>query len=88
MARAAGRAEGKIADYESYRELYGMFAGVERNTIRDDASDAGTLAARIREGLDSGLFPALIFFEQNLGTMDERKDERQDILLRGRSDTV
>jgi chloramphenicol 3-O-phosphotransferase len=56
MARAAGREEGKITDYESYREFYGTFAGVERNTIRDDSGDAGTIAARIREGLDKGLF--------------------------------
>ncbi|MGA2348603.1 MAG: AAA family ATPase [Candidatus Sulfotelmatobacter sp.] len=55
-ARAAARAEGKIADYASYRELYGIFDGVERNTIQDDTSHAKVVAARIREGLDAGVF--------------------------------
>ena len=55
-ARAAARAEGKIADYASYRELYGIFDGVERNTIQDDTSHAKLVAARIREGLDAGVF--------------------------------
>ncbi len=55
-ARAAARAEGKIADYEPYRELYASFDGVEQNTIQDDTGDAKAVALRIREGLDAGLF--------------------------------
>ncbi len=55
-ARAAGRAEGAIADYTSYRELYSSFDEAERYTIRDDASDATVVAARIREGLNAGKF--------------------------------
>jgi predicted ABC-type ATPase len=55
-ARAAARTEGKIADYEPYRELYATFEGVERHTIRDDSSDATLVAARVREGLDKGMF--------------------------------
>jgi hypothetical protein len=39
-ARAAGRAEGKIADYAPYREFYALFDGVERYTICDDEADA------------------------------------------------
>ena len=55
-AVCAARAEGPISDYASYRELYASFDGVERNTIRGDASDAKAVAVRIREGLDAGLF--------------------------------
>lgn len=55
-ARAAGRSEGKIADYAAYREFYLLFDGAERYTIRDDEVDAACLAARIREGLNAGKF--------------------------------
>lgn len=55
-ARAAARKEGKIADYAPYRELYSLFDGAERHTIEDDTSDAAAVAARIREGLNAGLF--------------------------------
>jgi adenylate kinase family enzyme len=55
-ARAAARTEGRITDYESYRELYTTFEGVESHTIRDDSSEAEAVAARIREGLDKGVF--------------------------------
>ena len=54
--RAAARAEGKIADYTPYRELYACFDEVERFTIRDDTSEASVVATRIREGLDAGKF--------------------------------
>jgi adenylate kinase family enzyme len=54
--RAAGRTEGVIADYTPYRELYASFDDAERYTIKDDASDAVTVAVRIRQGLSAGLF--------------------------------
>lgn len=55
-ARAAARPQGTITDYARYRELYASFDDAGRFTIRDDASDAATLAARIRAGLDAGSF--------------------------------
>ena len=55
-ARAAGRAEGAIADYTAYRELYSSFDGVERHTICDDTGDPAVVAARIRDGLDAKMF--------------------------------
>jgi hypothetical protein len=55
-ARAASRAEGAIADYTAYRELYSSFDGVERHTIQDDTGDPAAVAARIREGLNAGKF--------------------------------
>ena len=55
-ARAASRPEGTIADYSRYRDLYISFDEAARYTIKDDASDAAVVAARIREGLDSGKF--------------------------------
>jgi chloramphenicol 3-O-phosphotransferase len=54
--RAAARTEGKITDYAPYSELYATFEAEPRHLIEDDASDAKALAARIREGLDAGLF--------------------------------
>lgn len=57
-ARAAGRSEGKIADYTAYREFYLLFDGAERYTICDDRADAMLLAMRIREGLTAGKFRA------------------------------
>jgi energy-coupling factor transporter ATP-binding protein EcfA2 len=55
-ARAAARPEGAIADYAPYRDLYSSFDGAARYTIKDDASDAAVVAARMREGLDSRKF--------------------------------
>jgi hypothetical protein len=55
-ARAATRAEGTIVDYAPYRELYSSFDEAERYTIRDDASSAAMVAARVRDGLDAGLY--------------------------------
>jgi|ERR1700733_4911561 predicted kinase len=54
--RAAARAEGTIADYGPYRDLYASFDEAERFTIRDDFGEARPVAARIREGLDAGKF--------------------------------
>jgi hypothetical protein len=56
IARAAARSEGTIRDYSIYSEFYADFAGMEANTIRDDESDAQTIAARIRSGLAAGTF--------------------------------
>lgn len=55
-ARAAARAEGAIADYTPYRELYSTFDDAERYTIRDDTSDPTVVAGRIRDGLNAGIF--------------------------------
>ncbi len=55
-ARAAGRAEGRIADYGPYRDFYALFEGAERHAISDDTADAATIASRIREGIGSGAF--------------------------------
>jgi len=55
-ARAAARAEGAIADYTPYRELYSSFDEAERYTIRDDTADPAVLASRIRNGLSAGIF--------------------------------
>lgn len=55
-ARAASRALGAITDYGPYRDLYLSFDGAARHTIGDDEADVAALAARIRNGLDSGIF--------------------------------
>ena len=55
-ARAAGRAEGTIADYAPYRDLYSSFDEAKRHTIQDDESDATAVAARICKGLESAIF--------------------------------
>jgi len=55
-ARAAARAEGAIADYTPYRELYSSFDEAERHTIRDDTGDPPAVASRIRSGLNAGIF--------------------------------
>ena len=55
-ARAAARADGTIADYGPYSELYAVFDGGGRFTIADDVSSAADLAARIRADLSKGVF--------------------------------
>jgi chloramphenicol 3-O-phosphotransferase len=55
-ARAAARKEGQILDYDAYRDFYALFAAPGPNAICDDEADAGTLASRIRDGLDSDSF--------------------------------
>jgi len=55
-ARAAARAEGTIADYSGYHELYESFEIAQRHLIEDDAGDAKAVAARIRKGLDAATF--------------------------------
>ena len=56
VARAAARPQGAITDYAPYRDLYASFDEAAHCTIKDDASDAAVVAARIREGLDGGKF--------------------------------
>jgi hypothetical protein len=56
MARAAARAEGTIADYGPYRELYDDFDASQANILSDDNADAVTMAATIRAGIDAGTF--------------------------------
>jgi predicted kinase len=54
--RAAARSEGKIADYNPYRDFYATFEGLPKHEISDDDADAGSIARRIRSGLDQGIF--------------------------------
>lgn len=54
--RAKHRAEGIISNYESYKEFYDTFQGMEKHTIRDDEGDPKVLAAIIRIGLEEGKF--------------------------------
>jgi adenylylsulfate kinase-like enzyme len=54
--RAATRSEGRIADYGSYREFFGLFDQASKFVISDDEADAFTLAKRIFEGLSRGDF--------------------------------
>ena len=56
-ARAAGRAEGAIADYGPYGgDFYAMFDAPERHIIRNDETPAADVARTIAEGLGGGLF--------------------------------
>jgi chloramphenicol 3-O-phosphotransferase len=54
--RAATRAEGAITDYSRYRELYADFDKAQRYLIPSDDCSAGEMAARVREGVDEGIF--------------------------------
>ena len=56
VARAAARAEGTIADYEPYRELYRSFDAAQRHIISDDDADPATLARRIEAERSRGTF--------------------------------
>lgn len=56
FARAAARAEGAIADYAPYHDLYSDFDEADRYIIRDDEGEPSVVAARIRKGLDEGNF--------------------------------
>jgi adenylate kinase family enzyme len=56
VERSAGRAEGAIADYAPYRDLYSSFDEAERYIIQDDKGDAASVASRILAGLDGGKF--------------------------------
>ena len=55
-ARAAERSEGKIADYLNYHDLYTSFDKAQRYIIPDDNCSPADMAARIREGVDEGIF--------------------------------
>jgi hypothetical protein len=54
--RAAARPEGKISNYDIYRDFYAMFEGSSKHEISDDNADAPSIARRIRDGLDRGIF--------------------------------
>lgn len=54
--RAATRPEGKIADYNVYRDFYTMFEGLPKHEINNGDADAASVAQRIRTGLDEGIF--------------------------------
>lgn len=53
-ARAATRMEGRIVNYESYRDFYALFEAASSSIICDDDADACSLASRIYEGLGKG----------------------------------
>lgn len=55
-ARAAARPEGRIDDYEPYREFYALFEEAPDHTIHDDSATPEAMAARIRQGLAAGRF--------------------------------
>ncbi len=55
-ARAAGRSEGRIKNYASYRDFYALFEPDSSFVISDDEADAPALAKRIYEGLRVGRF--------------------------------
>jgi len=58
-ARAAARAEGKMADYSPYRELHAAFCNLgplEGHALRSDTATPSELAARIREGATNGAY--------------------------------
>ena len=54
--RAATRPEGKIADYNAYRDFYAMFEGLTNHEVGDIEANPASIARRIRDGLDQGLF--------------------------------
>jgi hypothetical protein len=54
--RAAARPEGTISNYDSYRDFYAMFEGSSKREISDDKADVQSIARRIRDGLDRGVF--------------------------------
>jgi hypothetical protein len=54
--RAATRAEGIIADYTPYSELYSSFDEAKKYIIQDDTCEPAAMAARIRKELNAGNF--------------------------------
>lgn len=54
--RAKARAEGTIADYAPYSELYREFGQVPRHIVCDDAMSAAETAAVILRGVATGQF--------------------------------
>ncbi|HEV2323439.1 MAG TPA: AAA family ATPase [Terracidiphilus sp.] len=54
--RASARPEGRLSDYGVYRDFYSMFKCLPKHEICDDDADPASIARRIREGLDHGLF--------------------------------
>jgi len=54
--RAAARTEGKISDYEPYRDFYKFFEGLPKHEIDVVEADPGAIARQIRKGLDQGVF--------------------------------
>ena len=55
-ARAKARAEGRIADYAVYHDLYGLFDALPSHAVGDDTSDPASTAALIRKRLAAGDF--------------------------------
>ncbi|HTU51962.1 MAG TPA: AAA family ATPase [Acidobacteriaceae bacterium] len=54
--RAAARPEGRIADYNVYRDFYKMFEGLSNHEVGDVEANPASIARRIRDGLDQGIF--------------------------------
>ena len=54
--RTAARVEGAVADYSRFGELYDSFDEATLYLISDNESSAAIVAAKIREGLDRGIF--------------------------------
>lgn len=54
--RAAARPEGKISDYSAYRDFYAMFEGLSNHEVGDVEANPASIARRIRDGLDQGIF--------------------------------
>ncbi len=56
MERAANRTEGKVDDYTPFQKLYSSFNEVGQYTISSDTDDVTTIAKRIKDGLQKGIF--------------------------------
>ena len=54
--RAAARPAGKISDYTAYRDFYAMFEGLSNHEVGDVEANPASIARRIRDGLDQGIF--------------------------------
>jgi hypothetical protein len=54
--RAAEREEGRIVDYEPYRELYDLFEAPDRHVVLNDDLAPGDVAKVIHSGLAEGRF--------------------------------
>lgn len=54
--RALARPEGNLSDYSRYRDFYTLFEGLPKHEISDDQAEPVSIARRIREGLDRGIF--------------------------------
>lgn len=56
--RSVSRVEGYIEYNEVYRQLYRSFDSAQRYMIPDEHNEPAVIAAKIKEGLDEGIFLA------------------------------